>query len=369
MNSLPKLIDDKKVRIKEVREFLGKEFPKDSLPTVDEARALAAGHRAAMELFRKNEERAGAGGPARRSAARSCSANSRPPPPGCGAGERRRWPTGSGRPGQEFATRQKEERAAFRQGYLQESRRIRLDRAAHRPTRACRLHRPHYRRRADNEEDSAVPRHDPVHAFLAQKEELAERQQREAAALDAPAGARNLDHAAPLARAGTGRAARAAVTGNGAAEGAPDRGAGADGPRAAARRAVPRPHTDEFNKAAKKPIDLTAEFERAAGSGEGEGEASGVRLRTRRPRPRSRSSGGSGRGIGRRTLNARLRRGALTAIGIMMVRPATIRPRAGVGTGISIAAGNWHFFPFFLNCPYNWPRQGNSIVGSPPTGF
>jgi hypothetical protein len=58
MNGLPKLIDDKKVRIKQVREFLGKDFPKDSLPTVDEARALAAGHRAAKELFRSNEQRA-----------------------------------------------------------------------------------------------------------------------------------------------------------------------------------------------------------------------------------------------------------------------------------------------------------------------
>jgi hypothetical protein len=57
MNSLPKLIDDKKVRTKNLREFLGKEFPKDSLPTVDEALALAAGHRAAMELFRKDEDR------------------------------------------------------------------------------------------------------------------------------------------------------------------------------------------------------------------------------------------------------------------------------------------------------------------------
>lgn len=53
-----RLIDDKKVRIKDVREFLAKDFPKDSLPSVDEALALAAGHRAAMELFRKEEERA-----------------------------------------------------------------------------------------------------------------------------------------------------------------------------------------------------------------------------------------------------------------------------------------------------------------------
>jgi len=41
-----------------VRAFLEKEYPRDSLPTVDEARALAAAHRAAMELFSKGEERA-----------------------------------------------------------------------------------------------------------------------------------------------------------------------------------------------------------------------------------------------------------------------------------------------------------------------
>ena len=34
-------------------------------------------------------------------------------------------------------------------------------------------------------------------------------------------------------------------------------------------------HVDEFNRAAKAPIDLMAEFERASGSGDGEGDASG----------------------------------------------------------------------------------------------
>ena len=52
-----RLIDDKKVRIEDVRKFLGKDFPKDSLPSVEEALALAAAHRAAQELFRKDEER------------------------------------------------------------------------------------------------------------------------------------------------------------------------------------------------------------------------------------------------------------------------------------------------------------------------
>jgi hypothetical protein len=36
-----------------------------------------------------------------------------------------------------------------------------------------------------------------------------------------------------------------------------------------------RTHTDLFNDLAKKPIDLVAEFERAAQTGEGEGGASG----------------------------------------------------------------------------------------------
>jgi hypothetical protein len=56
--ALVRLIDDKKVCIKDEREFLGKDFPKDALPTVEEARGLAAVHRAAMELFEKNEHRA-----------------------------------------------------------------------------------------------------------------------------------------------------------------------------------------------------------------------------------------------------------------------------------------------------------------------
>ncbi len=42
----------------DVRAFLDQKYPKNLLPTVDEARALASAHRAAMELFSKNEERA-----------------------------------------------------------------------------------------------------------------------------------------------------------------------------------------------------------------------------------------------------------------------------------------------------------------------
>jgi hypothetical protein len=49
MNALPRLIDDqsidnRKVRTKDIRSFLEKDFPPDSLPNIDEARALAAQH-------------------------------------------------------------------------------------------------------------------------------------------------------------------------------------------------------------------------------------------------------------------------------------------------------------------------------------
>lgn len=49
MNSLPKLIDDKTVRTKELRAFLDKDFPKESLPSVDEAENLVAAHRKFIE--------------------------------------------------------------------------------------------------------------------------------------------------------------------------------------------------------------------------------------------------------------------------------------------------------------------------------
>ena len=53
MNSLPKLIDDRQVRTKDVRALLENEFPPESLPTVDEALQLAAEHRKAREDFAK----------------------------------------------------------------------------------------------------------------------------------------------------------------------------------------------------------------------------------------------------------------------------------------------------------------------------
>lgn len=60
MNALPKLIDDKTVRTKDIRAFLEKEYPPESLPTVDEARALAERHRNEIEGYVRNEQQADA---------------------------------------------------------------------------------------------------------------------------------------------------------------------------------------------------------------------------------------------------------------------------------------------------------------------
>jgi hypothetical protein len=54
MNALPKMIDDRTVRTKDIRAFLEAEFPPDALPTVDEAKALVAQHRQAREDFIKS---------------------------------------------------------------------------------------------------------------------------------------------------------------------------------------------------------------------------------------------------------------------------------------------------------------------------
>lgn len=51
VNALPKLINDKQVRTKEVRALLGRDYPPESLPTIEEAKKLAADHRKAMENF------------------------------------------------------------------------------------------------------------------------------------------------------------------------------------------------------------------------------------------------------------------------------------------------------------------------------
>lgn len=56
MNSLPKLIDDNFVRTKDVREFLDKDYPTDGLPTVEEAKDLVAEHRQQAKQHQVSEQ-------------------------------------------------------------------------------------------------------------------------------------------------------------------------------------------------------------------------------------------------------------------------------------------------------------------------
>jgi len=272
MNSLPKLIEDKNVRIKQVREFLAKEFPKDSLPNVDEARALAAGHRAAMELFRTNEERQTQ--EARQKESREALQRKQ---------QDRRAPLGQEsnaltdrqrRAGQELATRQKDARAVLRQGYLQETKRIRLDRAAHRPQGlAAFIGRitgvELITKKIQQYRDKT--RYD---AFLAQKRELTERQQLETSALAREQALQTLTaqrrlRALELVEQRELRSLETSLLKERRIE---ERKRTGREPSPIEPSPV---HMDLFNDAAKKPIDLTAEFGRAAGSGEAEGAASG----------------------------------------------------------------------------------------------
>jgi hypothetical protein len=56
MNALPKLIDDRQVRTKDVRAFLEMDFPPESLPSVEQARAQAAQRQRAREDAHRSRE-------------------------------------------------------------------------------------------------------------------------------------------------------------------------------------------------------------------------------------------------------------------------------------------------------------------------
>lgn len=125
MNALPKLIDDRSVRTKDIRAFLAQEFPPESLPTVDEAKALVAQHRKAREQFAKARD----DGAQIEKLARAQAA--------------RRAPVEAARA--EMVARQKREREALlreqqaarqalRTGYLAETARVRRQREEARPT-------------------------------------------------------------------------------------------------------------------------------------------------------------------------------------------------------------------------------------------
>jgi hypothetical protein len=116
--------------------------------------------------------------------------------------------------------------------------------------------------------------------FLAQKKELDERQQRDAAALDRRQQLEALTmqrrlHALEQVEKRELRSLETTFLKERRIE---DRDRTERAPSPEVTPAPPEPvpaRIDEFNRAAKKPIDLMAEFTGAAGSGEAEGSASG----------------------------------------------------------------------------------------------
>jgi hypothetical protein len=161
----------------------------------------------------------------------------------------------------------------FRHRYLEESRRIKTERAVHRPTGLAQfLGRitgvALITQKVQQFRDAARYR-----AFLAQKKELVERRQRDAAALDRRQQLEALTmqrrlHALEQVEKRELRSLEATLLKEIRIE---DR-------QRTGRQPETEPaqtHADEFNRAAKKPIDLTAEFERVSGSASGESGSTG----------------------------------------------------------------------------------------------
>lgn len=124
VNALPKLIDDKSVRTKDIRAFLEGEFPPESLPTVDEAQALIAQHRQAIEDFNKARAKADELEKLKtRQAQRRAGAER----------DAAALKVRQGRERAELSQRQAQERSALRTAYLDEMKRRRLERARHAP--------------------------------------------------------------------------------------------------------------------------------------------------------------------------------------------------------------------------------------------
>ena len=271
MNSLPKLIDDKKVRTKEVRAFLAQDFPKDSLPSVDEARALAAAHRAAMELFSKGEERAARD--AKEQQRRDELQHKQQPRRQAVELEAMALTERQRRVRHQHSDQQKADRLEFRQRFLQESRHIKIERATNRPKGLAEfLGRitgvALITQKVQQFRDATRYR-----AFLAQKKDLAERQQRETAVFERKVALESLTmqrrlRALELVEQRERKSLEIALL--------KERRVGER--EHTERQPEPEPtltHADEFNRAAKTPIDLKAEFERASGSGGKEGDAAG----------------------------------------------------------------------------------------------
>lgn len=122
VNALPKLIDDKTVRTKDIRAFLEGEFPPEALPTVEEAQALIAQHRQAIEDFNKAK--------AKPDELEQLKAQRRAGAEKEAAGLKAL----QGRERIELSAQQKQDRSALRTAYLDEMKQRRTLRARNRPT-------------------------------------------------------------------------------------------------------------------------------------------------------------------------------------------------------------------------------------------
>jgi hypothetical protein len=166
--------------------------------------------------------------------------------------------------------REKESWVALRQGYLQENKRIRPDRAAKRPKGLAAFFGRIPGVELITKKIKQYRDKSQYDAFVARKRELAERQGREISALSRQQELETLTtqrrlRALELVEQRELRLLENALLKERRIE---ER-------KRTTPEPAPEPHADVFNEAVKKPIDLSAEFTRAAKGGEGEGDASG----------------------------------------------------------------------------------------------
>ena len=173
----------------------------------------------------------------------------------------------------QHSERQQVDRSEFRKRFLQESRRIKIERATNRPRGLAEFLGRITGVALITQKVQQFRDATRFRAFLAQKKELAERQQREAAAFDRKLALETLTverrlRALELVEQRERKSLEISLLKDRRVE---ER-------ERTEHQPEPEPvrtHPDEFNKAAKKPIDLTAEFERASGSAGDGGEAAG----------------------------------------------------------------------------------------------
>jgi hypothetical protein len=123
--ALPRMIDDRQVRTKDIVAFLEKEFAPESLPTVEEAKALVDQHQKVIEEFAKAQARSDRVDILRRMQAERRTKIEQ---------EQAALARQQSQERSKLEARQSEARQALRHGYLEEVRQIRAARAARAPT-------------------------------------------------------------------------------------------------------------------------------------------------------------------------------------------------------------------------------------------